>query len=495
MSQPPFNIPLEKSVKDESKESKCPYAPPFPTPLEKGDKRSLWQLYKRIKKSWIHTMYAGSFQPGFGSMRLPSMRLFMPRKPELVAEVLGKEYKNYPKHQLMHEALKPLLGESIFTTNGELWEKQRRLVMPAFANAGMKKVFPLMQEAASEMQQRLEKIPENTPYAIDAEMTHVTADIIMRTILSVSISDTQTGEFFKQFEEFQERTTQISALLIFKLPRWIFPYNYYLWKKRGKQIRTVVGKIIEKRYKEFQEKQQTKQKTNYGDILEALMQSTDKVTKEKFTEKELVDQVVMLFLAGHETSASALSWCCYILSNQSHYAEQLRKESLKIIPNWSEMRHSDMTKLQFTQAVFNETLRLYPPVPFFVRNVAKSTTLGNKTLEKNAAISVSPWLIHRQEGLWENPHNFQPERFYQQAKQENEKNEKQCPGAYFPFSMGSRICVGKKFAEQEALLLLTTLTRHFEFLPVKEKVPEAAGRLTLRSLNGIYIKIKKRSSP
>jgi len=462
---------------------KTPYTPPFPKPLKKSDKRSWWNLFNRARKSWVHTLYEGSYENKMSIVKLPGMRLFMPKKPADAREMLTTNYKAFPKHKLMHDTLHPLLGDSIFTTNGEVWERQRRMLDPAFANAGLKKVFPLMVEAVKDMKDRLDDLKDGETCMVDQEMTHVTADIIMRTILSVPIQTKEALEVFHRFEEFQEKASRVNILAAFKLPRWLLPWDYVVWKKRGKQIRDVIGDIIKKRYIEFNEKNG---ETDYGDILEALMQSTDEVTGTKFNETELIDQIVMLFLAGHETSASALSWSFHILANQPELADELALEAAATYDSLDSIRFADVHKLKKTRDVFKETLRLYPPVAFFGRTSTGEKPLGEHKVEKGAAVTLSPWLIHRHRDVWQDPDDFKPERF-------REGENKKCPGAYLPFSQGPRICIGAAFAQQEAYMIIATVVRNFKLTPTEGHEPDPASRLTLRSLNGIRVDFTKRT--
>jgi len=431
-------------MQDHSEKS---YKPPFPKPLQKTEKRSLLRLYRRARKSWIHTLYEGSYKNATSVIKLPGFRLVMPKRPEDVQKILAEDYANFPKSKQIHETLYPLLGNSIFTTNGEVWERQRRMIDPAFANAGLKKVFPLMIDAVKALQARIDSYADGSEVEIDKEMTHVTADIIMRTILSVPIENEQALEIFEWFEEFQEKASRVAILSAFKLPRWIFPRDYCLWKKRGKQIREEIGVIIKRRYEEFQEKNG---ETDYGDILEALMQAYDEESQSRFSEVELLDQVVVLFFAGHETSASVLSWSFYILANQKGYADAIAAEADRVYPSLDDVSFGQVHKLKCARDVFRETLRLYPPVAFFGRVAKKEGPL---------------------------------------SKGENKK----CPGAYVPFSQGPRICIGAAFAQQEALLILSTLCRDYEFMPSQSHQPDPGSRITMRSLNGIVLGVKKRT--
>jgi len=347
-------------MQDHSEKS---YKPPFPKPLQKTEKRSLLRLYRRARKSWIHTLYEGSYKNATSVIKLPGFRLVMPKRPEDVQKILAEDYANFPKSKQIHETLYPLLGNSIFTTNGEVWERQRRMI-------------------------RIDSYADGSEVEIDKEMTHVTADIIMRTILSVPIENEQALEIFEWFEEFQEKASRVAILSAFKLPRWIFPRDYCLWKKRGKQIREEIGVIIKRRYEEFQEKNG---ETDYGDILEALMQAYDEESQSRFSEVELLDQVVVLFFAGHETSASVLSWSFYILANQKGYADAIAAEADRVYPSLDDVSFGQVHKLKCARDVFRETLRLYPPVAFFGRVAKKEGPLSKKSVTQGDSVMIAPW--------------------------------------------------------------------------------------------------------
>ena len=335
------------------------------------------------------------------------------------------------------------------------------------------------------MHERLASHPEDKPLQMDLEMTHVTADIIMRTILSSPIKSKDALEIFHFFEEFQEKSSEINMLKMFRLPRWFSTKNYILWRRRGRQIRKFIGDSIAERHAEFIEKDG---KTDYGDILEALMGTEDPVTKTKFSRKELIDQVAVLFLAGHETSASALAWTFYILANQPHHADALAAESENIYSGEGLPDFKHVHKLKKTRDVFRETLRLYPPVTLISRQATGKCPLGDRELDPDDTVNISAWLVHRREQVWSDPHCFKPERF---AEGENKNN----PGAFLSFSLGPRICVGAGFALQEAMLIISTVVRKYHLTPTPGFTPEPVARLTLRSLNGIKVNMRRRTSP
>ncbi len=461
-----------------------PFEPPYPKPLTSKNKPSLWKLFKLGRKSSLHVLFEGDYKKDVSITKISGYKIFTPKDNGLIKDILKSNYKDFPKHRYMDDILRPLLGDSIFNTNGKTWERQRRIMDIGFEKAGLKNVFSLMCDAVQQMHQRLDSYKDGQAIDIDVEMTHVTADIIMRTILSSPIESDRAFKVFHYFEEYQEKSNSLLMLRLFRLPKWVSLRSYIIWKRRGRQIRNFIGEIIKERHKEFIEKNG---ETNYGDILEALMDTEDPETKTKFNTKELIDQIVMLFLAGHETSASALSWALYILSNQPEHTEALAAEAQNIFGQNQLPTFRETSKLKKARDIFKETLRLYPPVTQLSREATGKCPVAGHTVAPGTTVNINPWLIHRREKVWENAHAFCPERF---SNGESKKNS----GSYLPFSQGPRICIGAGFALQEALLILSSITKKYRIKPVSEHTPDPIARLTLRSLNGIKIALVRRDS-
>ena len=211
---------------------------------------------------------------------------------------------------------------------------------------------------------------------------------------------------------------------------------------------------------------------------------------------QLVDQVAMLFLAGHETSASALSWALHLLAHSPSVQQRLHEEAATLFDPAQE-DPSSMKDLALARNVFREALRLFPPVGFFARESAQACTMRDKRVPAHASVVISPWLIQRHRDLWARPDEFDPDRYDEVAGDAPGDG----PGlsareslrrAYLPFGMGPRVCIGAAFAQQEAALILATLAREFRFEPVPGHVPEPVGRLTIRAENGIRLHVFQR---
>lgn len=457
-----------------------PYIPPFPKPLEKSSKRSLWNLFQRGRRSWLDTLYEGSYRGEMSRVRIPGLNLFLVKLPERVKDVLVTNSSSYPKHEMIDRALKPLLGSSIFTTNGEVWERQRRMLDPAFGQAKLKDVFPLMQGGSNSLLSRLEKIPDGEEVDIEIEMTHVTADIILRTILSESLESATAVMIFEAFSEFQEKASLMIQLGFIKVPLWFAPRTYMTWKRKGREIRNLLAKSIRARY----DAHQRGEPASHQDILQSLLEMRDPDDGSAFSFEELVDQVAMLFLAGHETSASALSWTLFLIAKCPDIQERLHQEARHILKD-EEANFKNIHQHKLIRNVFRETMRLYPPVGFltFRKSVGKNQ-LGEHEVPEGSPVAVSPWLTHRHRDLWDRPDEFDPDRFDKSAEMQS------C--AFIPFGQGPRICIGAAFAMQEAMLILASLVRKFRFEPGPGPDPTPTARLTIRSLEGIKLRIRKR---
>jgi cytochrome P450 len=228
----------------------------------------------------------------------------------------------------------------------------------------------------------------------------------------------------------------------------------------------------------------TQQEQDGADILSGLRCAIDPEDGSRLTEQEVLDQVCMLFLAGHETSASSLSWCLYVLGEAPDLQKQLMKELMQVAPT-GDLNFVDVRQLNGIAAMFREVLRLYPPVGYFPREAMHDQEIRGAKVKKGDALLVFPWLLHRHRRWWREPNVFNPERFLN-------KDNAPVRGTYLPFGLGARACIGAGFAMQEAALILSSVLKNYEVHPVQGFMPQVVGRLTVRSDNGIQVMLKKK---
>ncbi|EEU7947153.1 cytochrome P450 [Campylobacter jejuni] len=450
--------------------SECPF---FPKPYKNKASTLLTFLLKR--RSWLDGLYERSYKMQTGYVKMPNFDLYVINDTKEVKRMMVDEVREFPKSAFLHELLSPLLGESIFTTNGEVWKKQRELLRPSFEMTRINKVFNLMSEAVADMMDRFSKYPNHAVIEVDEAMTFITADVIFRTIMSSKLDEGKGKKILNAFVTFQEQSVHTAMRRMFCFPKWL---SYVLGDRKrakaGDVIRQVLSDIIKPRY-------DMADNAEFEDILGSLLLVVDADTNKRFSFEEILDQVAMLFLAGHETTASSLTWTLYLLSLYPKEQEKAYEEITQVLQGGA-IEISHLRQFKYLTNIFKESLRLYPPVGFFAREAKKDTQVRDKLIKKGSGVVIAPWLIHRHEEFWTNPHGFNPSRFEGEYKKD----------AYLPFGVGERICIGQGFAMQEAILILANILKTYKLELEEGFVPDVVGRLTVRSANGMRIKFSKR---
>ncbi|EAH9834379.1 cytochrome P450 [Campylobacter jejuni] len=450
--------------------SECPF---FPKPYKNKASTLLTFLLKR--RSWLDGLYERSYKMQTGYVKMPNFDLYVINDTKEVKRMMVDEVREFPKSAFLHELLSPLLGESIFTTNGEVWKKQRELLRPSFEMTRINKVFNLMSEAVADMMDRFSKYPNHAIIEVDEAMTFITADVIFRTIMSSKLDEEKGKKILNAFVTFQEQSVHTAMRRMFRFPKWL---SYVLGDRKrakaGDVIRQVLSDIIKLRY-------DMADNAEFEDILGSLLLVVDADTNKRFSFEEILDQVAMLFLAGHETTASSLTWTLYLLSLYPKEQEKAYEEITQVLQGGA-IEISHLRQFKYLTNIFKESLRLYPPVGFFAREAKKDTQVRDKLIKKDSGVVIAPWLIHRHEEFWTNPHGFNPSRFEGEYKKD----------AYLPFGVGERICIGQGFAMQEAILILANILKTYKLELEEGFAPDVVGRLTVRSANGMRIKFSKR---
>ena len=450
-----------------------PYTPNFLRRIRRG-------LY-----SWFGLLNEWDFRIPVGALRFMGLNLLLVNEPAAVRQVMVSEVEAFPKHPYMLWILEPLIGRGIFAVNGAEWAQQRRLLDQAFQMAQLQRVLPQMAAACRASLARLEAQADGRSVDADAEMTLVTADVIVRTILSRSLEGAEAEAIFAAFTRYQKRAGRALMLRLLRLPRRRL--QGYLARDAA-PIRAWLAAAIDARLN-------APAAPTSSDLLAALIEARDPETGACFSREQLLDQVCVLFLAGHETSASALGMAVYLLGCFPEVQQRLRAEVLEVLGSRAgapdrPLGFEDLRQLSYGAAIFNETLRLYPPLSFFSRESQANTELAGSRCPMRALVTISPWVIQRHEQHWSEPNAFRPERFLSDA---NADDRRWARDAFLPYGLGPRKCPGAAFAQQEALLVLAELVRRFEVLPDPGHEPELVARLTLRSRNGIRVRLRARS--
>jgi cytochrome P450 len=446
-----------------------------PKPPYRADRVRFWQYARLFRRDILSAQPERLYRAWMAEYRTPFFRSFMANDPALIRLLLKERPKAFPKSNRVGEGLRPLLGNSVFLTNGDTWERQRRIIDPAFEGGRLRETFTAMCAAATAATERL-GAHEGKTVEIEAETSHAAADIIFRTLFSMPIEHKVANQVFLAFRQYQRTQPILNLAAFIPLPRWI-PRGFRRGtKESARQIRHLIREITAARQRDIDAG------TAPADLATKIMTTADPETGARFDVDEMVDQVAIFFLAGHETSASALAWSLYLLALfpdwQDRVAQEVQAADLGDF--------SALAKLRVTRDVFRETLRLYPPVPMMVREAVQAEVFRNREVPKGAQLVMSPWHLHRHSRLWDNPDGFDPDRW-------QTENGKTCArDAYIPFSAGPRVCPGAGFAVLEGVVMLAHLLRAYRFELTTQDAPVPVAHLTVRSRDGIWLRVVRR---
>jgi len=455
-----------------------PDLPPKP-PARQG-RVGVWTYFKLFKKDILSAQPARLYRAWMAEMRTPFFRSYLCNDPRLVDLVLKQRPLDFPKSERLRAGLKPLLGESIFISNGETWAHQRRIIDPAFEGGRLRTVFPAMWDSGMAAVERLQQLAGEGTVEIEAQTSHLAMDVIFRTLFSVPIEHEIAAAAFATFRDHQNAQPVANITAVLPLPKWFPRFHSRETRETARIIRDLIGQLTDQRAAEIAAG------TAPDDLATKIMTTPDPETGEVFERDEMVDQVAIFFLAGHETSAAALAWALYLLARYPDWQDRLADEAQTAFDP-DKIYFSTLSKLKQSRAVFREAMRLYPPVPMFVREAACPETFRKRQVRPGSQVVISPWHLHRHERLWERPDEFDPGRF------ETENGKRCLRDAYIPFSAGARVCPGSAFAMAEGTLLLSMLVRAFRFERVEGRDPMPVAHLTVRAADGIHLRLTPRA--
>ena len=450
-----------------------------PKPVPRPDRVSLWRYFRLFRSDILSAQPARLYRAWMAEFRTPFFRSYLCNDPDLVDLVLKARPMDFPKSDRIREGLKPLLGDSVFITNGATWARQRRIIDPAFEGGRLRDTFPAMWDAGVACVDRLRAKAGPEPVELEAEMSHVAADVIFRTLFSIPIEDATASAVFAEFRAHQRAAPVVNLGALLPLPAWVPRLHSRATRRTAARIRGLVETLTARRAAEIAAGRAP------DDLATKIMTTPDPETGECFSAAEMVDQVAIFFLAGHETSAAALGWSLMLLALHPDWQDRVAAEAAAVIG--PEIPYfSIVNRLKLGRAVFREAMRLYPPVPMFVREARRAEIFRGRTVAPGAQVVISPWHLHRHERLWENPDGFDPARW-------ESGNGKAClRSAYIPFSAGARVCPGAGFAMAEGPLILALLLRAFRFETVPERPAVPVAQLTVRTRDGLWLHVTPR---
>lgn len=423
--------------------------------------------YGQFKKDPIKLLLSASNELGdIFVLKVFSKAIYFVNHPDLIEYVSQTNYENYIKTPAT--PLRRILGDSIFTTDGEEWLEKRRLYQPALNNTAIKDYFSLVRESTEEMMEDIStELALNSCVNVTRLMTNVTISVLGKTLFGskIHLGPSIYGDITTIMEWISDRRLRHPFIVPIS---WPTPSN--------KKFLAAVKSMDQMIYRIINEK---KSDHDSRDLLSRLM--NPEIGNVNLNSKSLRDEVMTIFLAGHETSANVLNWSFYLLACHSDVQEKVFQEITSI--GNRPLVYDDLHALIYSAQVLQETMRMYPPVWHFGRVAREADKVGGYDIPAGTALRISPLTIHNRPEYWKNPEQFDPTRF------DNPKELKAF--THIPFGAGPRLCAGRNFAMMEMLLIITEIVKTYR-LSYKGEPIQMSPMITLRSKGDISLVMEKR---
>lgn len=411
-----------------------------------------------------------SFQENGNTFRykILNRKLIGTRDPKWLDHAFVKNQKIYTKDFSMKQ-IGIALGRGLLTNTGESWMRQRRLAQPAFYKKRLDTMIDIMEDLTDDHIGRLKQLPKGSKIFIDREMMTLTAAIALKTLFGEDMTE--------DMKLVQHEMAEIQEYLIKRIRRPLFTIfthldgSYRDFSKKMERIDSIIYRIIDEK---------RKHNRSENDLVTMLMEARDEDTGEAMPDKQLRDELLTIYVAGHETSAYALSWTFYELMKHPEAFQKVKKEALSLLKD-GRLGPEGFKNLNYTKAAINEGMRLHPPAYLISREAVEEDEIDGVTVHKGEVVLFSIKGLHTDPSLWKQPRQYIPERFLE----DNEVTRK-----YFhPFGAGPRMCIGNHFAMMETTIVLAKLAAAFDFklVPGQEIVPQPL--VTLKPKNGIQLEI------
>lgn len=413
-----------------------------------------------------------------GVWRQPSLfaRAWLVNDPAAIRQVLIDKVANYPKLPMERRAFRALFGEGLLSSDGETWRRHRRVMAPSFDPRSVASYAEAMVEASTAFASEWGRLEDGARIDVSADMTRLTLEIISRTMFSADASE-MTGVTGLALEHGLDQAFSFNLLDLLPV---IAPMRMAARERTMQQLFAPMDqplmRLIESR----------RAKRGKHDLLGRLVAALDEETGVGLTAQEVRDEVLTIFVAGHETTASAMTFVWYALSQQPQWEAKLHAELDEVLGG-RRPTDADLPNLKLTRRIVEETMRLYPPAPGLSARVAlKADEIAGTRIPAGGMVLISSWVLHRHRSLWEDPNRFDPDRFLPARSIGRPRF------AYLPFGGGPRVCIGQMLAMNEALLILATLAQRFRLrLPPGHDVA-IQQRITIRPRGGLPMLISRR---
>lgn len=406
---------------------------------------------------------------GLARLNFAGREVYLASSPEAVQYILRDNAHNFIRGRAVEPA-RLLMGNGLPLADGEPWLRQRRLMQPAFHQRRLATYLPYVIESTRRFIQMWQRIPSGKRLDFSKEMMKLTLDIIVTTMFSADIRP-EIHELERNFNIVQSFIYRRSRGLV-TLPL-SFPTPTHLRIRSAlRKLNAIIYRVIE------QGKKQPK-----DDLLGMLLRARDPETGLGMSDRQLRDEVMTIFFAGHETTATLMTWVLYVLASQPEIGHRLRQEVEQVLQG-ADPAYEDLARLTYMERVLLETLRFYPPTWMFTRELVHEDCILGYPLPAGTTILLSPYATHHHPAYWQNPEQFDPERFLP------ENSIDRHPFAYFPFGGGTHQCIGNTFALMEAKTILSLMMQKFRWSLPPGFHPGFKPEVTLRVRRGLPLRLE-----
>jgi cytochrome P450 len=456
----------------------APFHPPHPKP--RTEPLGMVAFLRAVRENPLNTWMEAHFQEPIITGEGALGRMTVVNDPAIIRHILLDNAANYRKDDLQIRILAPGLGRGLVTAEGDEWRLQRRTIAPLFTPRTVSSFFPAMVEAAERLVRRWQRRPEGRVVDASLDMTRVTLDVLERTIFTQGVPK-DPDALGRAITRYFNSLGLVDPLDIFGFPDWVPRLGRLRARPSIRFFEETVNELIDAR-KELLARGEPAPR----DLLTLLLEAADPETGKGLSDIEVRTNIVTFIGAGHETTANALSWSLYLLSQDERVRAHVEREVDEVLGEGPLEPHH-LEQLVYTRAVIDEAIRLYPPAPYMSRTAIGDDRIGEVEIPAGSMVVIAPYVLHRHKTLWDQPDLFRPERFLPENRSRIDRF------AYLPFGAGPRVCIGASFSLQEAVIVLATIARSMRLDLVEGHEVAPVQRITLRPRGGLPMRLTQRA--
>lgn len=406
------------------------------------------------------------------SIRLGPRRAFVVNHPDLVEDVLVTQNRSFIKHFALRMTTSTL-GNGLLTSESDFWRRQRKLIQPAFHRERIAAHAATMVAFTERM---LATWADGQTRDVQEDMMRLTLEIVAKCLFDADVSGDSAGASVAMETVLRSFTARVNALL--RMPEWVPTPANLRFRRALRGLDAILFRVIDERRRTGEDR---------GDLLSMLLQAQDEDDGSGMNDRQLRDETMTLFMAGHETTANTLAWVWYLLAHHPEAESRLHAELDEVLGD-RPPAFDDLPRLKWADMVVTEALRFYPTVWLLGREAIEPVTVAGYHVPVGMTVFMSQWVLHRDPRWFDDPESFRPERWADGLAKRLHRY------AYFPFGGGPRICVGNQFAQTEAVLLLATIARRYRLKLAPGAVVTPLPTMTLRPAHGVQVVLERRGA-